>query len=136
MPWAGLIFFDLSHLLVLGWQYPGLLGRHIATDNFTKNYLDECFVSPKCQQDRRAVDRNIFGAQRDWSWKSVSGMGGRSISFWLWDFAAAGGKAMHSKNWLVHCILTGVGVRYRSIGKSKRKSRLKRFECNGPGGKP
>ena len=45
----------------------------------------------------------------------------------LRDFAPAVGKALHSKTWLERCILTGVGVRYRSARKSKWKSQLEGF---------
>jgi hypothetical protein len=39
----------------------------------------------------------------------------------------AAGKALHSRTRLEHCLLTGVGVRYWSAGKSKWKSRIIRF---------
>ena len=34
------------------------------------------------------------------------------------------GKDLHSKNVLEHCMLTGLGVRYRFSGKSKWKFRV------------
>mgnify|MGYP007070614539 CR=1 FL=1 len=39
-------------------------------------------------------------------------------------FAAVVGQAPHSKTLLEHCMLAGLGVRYRSAGKSKWKFRL------------
>jgi len=38
-----------------------------------------------------------------------------ALVFWL-DFSRVG-EALHSKTWRAHCVLTGVGVRYRTVGK-------------------
>jgi len=45
---------------------------------------------------------------------------GEASVFGLEIFAAPVGKALHSKTWLDHCILTAVGVLCRS-GRSKWK---------------
>src|ERR1700688_1528328 len=51
----------------------------------------------------------------------------RRDSFRLGDFSATGRKTLRSRTWQEHCMPTGLGVRYRSSGRSKWKSRI---ECS------